>query len=163
MNEEFERLVQDRFPLWNVSFIGDVSQDGMYSDSALLTMYQGYQLAQSVITSQALELLNQYKLVELRDVEITKLNQQLVELDHCRDIAIRVEDIDRENVTLKAESIHEREILRQVYEMARGLLRFNGVDKEKTVEYADKLDDAIEQVKLFYSSNYENHNPKEVI
>ena len=47
----------------------------------------------------------------------------------------------------------EYELLRQVYEMARGLLRFNGVDREKTLEYADKLDDAIEQVKLFDSGN----------
>lgn len=53
-----------------------------------------------------------------------------------------------------AELEAENKLLRSVFENARGLLRFNGVDKEKTVAYADALDDAIERVKLVDGGNY---------
>lgn len=41
----------------------------------------------------------------------------------------------------------ERELLRNVFENARGLLRFNGVDKKKTEKYADELGSSIERIK----------------
>jgi hypothetical protein len=41
--------------------------------------------------------------------------------------------------------------LRVVYEAARSVLRFNGVDKQRTIDAVDQLDDAIERVKAFDS------------
>ena len=49
----------------------------------------------------------------------------------------------------------ETRLLREVYEAARQLLRFNGVDKHMTIQAADRLDDAIEQVKLLDGGNYD--------
>lgn len=43
--------------------------------------------------------------------------------------------------------VNELERLRAVYEAARRVLRFNGVDLERTIEAVDELDAAIECVK----------------
>jgi hypothetical protein len=45
----------------------------------------------------------------------------------------------------------EVQLLREVYEAARQVFRFNGVDKNKTTKAVDRLDDAIEAVKLLDS------------
>ena len=55
---------------------------------------------------------------------------------------------------VRKEVVPEEEALRTVYESARRVLRFNGVDKAKTVEAVDELEDAIEVVKLFDGGNY---------
>lgn len=47
-------------------------------------------------------------------------------------------------------------LLREVYEAARQVLRFNGVDKDKVREAVDRLDAAIEVVKNFDSGCLEN-------
>lgn len=43
--------------------------------------------------------------------------------------------------------------LRAVYESARRVLRFNGVDKDKTNEAIQQLDDACERVKALDSGD----------
>lgn len=50
-----------------------------------------------------------------------------------------------------AETKEEILRLRAVYEAARRVLRFNGVDRQKVNEAVDQLDDAIERVKLLDS------------
>lgn len=49
----------------------------------------------------------------------------------------------------------EREALRAVYDAARGVLRWNGVDSEKLAHYMEWLATSIEQVKIFDSGLYE--------
>ena len=46
--------------------------------------------------------------------------------------------------------------LRRVYEAARRILRYNGLDKERTIKAFIELDDAIEDVKRF-DSGLENN------
>jgi hypothetical protein len=58
-----------------------------------------------------------------------------------------ISQLDEENYNLK----QEVRLLREVYEAARQILRFNGVDKERTIRAVDRLDDAIEAVKLLDS------------
>jgi len=53
------------------------------------------------------------------------------------------EDVVKGVATLKEES----EKLRAVYEAARRVLRFNGVDNQRTIEAVNDLDDAIEAMK----------------
>ncbi|GEM_PF-5345643 len=48
---------------------------------------------------------------------------------------------------IKAEDDAEREALRDVYEAARGLLRYEGVDDGRAIIYRAKLNNAIEDVK----------------
>jgi hypothetical protein len=43
----------------------------------------------------------------------------------------------------------ELDLLRHVYDASRRLLRFNGIDRARTIAAADELDDAIERVKEF--------------
>lgn len=47
-----------------------------------------------------------------------------------------------------SEEIHR---LRAVYEAARRVLRFNGIDRDKVNEAVDEMDSAIERVKSFDS------------
>jgi type II secretory pathway component PulK len=49
---------------------------------------------------------------------------------------------------------HEVEILRGVYEAARKLLRYNGIDKQKVAEAVDELEDWIDEVKYFDGGGY---------
>ena len=55
----------------------------------------------------------------------------------------------------------ELELLRRVYEAARSVLRYNGIDNKRTIEALNKLDDAIESVKLFDAglSNLDEETP----
>ena len=45
----------------------------------------------------------------------------------------------------------ELQRLRAVYEASRRVLRFNGIDRERTIAAVDEMDDAIERVKSLYS------------
>jgi len=72
-----------------------------------------------------------------------------------------LERLTHENVLLKENGNTnkiELEILREVYESARRVLRFNGVDKDRVNKAVIDLDNAIEQVKSFDAGNSEIYN-----
>lgn len=52
-----------------------------------------------------------------------------------------------------AEAEQENEKLRAVYEAARRVLRFNGVDNQRVIEAIQQMDDACETMKLLDSGN----------
>lgn len=51
-------------------------------------------------------------------------------------------------------------LLGDVYEAARSLLRYNGVDKDRMTKAADDMDDAIEQVKDFDAGTHAFYEDK---
>lgn len=51
--------------------------------------------------------------------------------------------------------------LRDVYEMARGVLRFDGIDMERALKYKDGLIEAIETVKTIDGGTWEPEHPAE--
>lgn len=56
------------------------------------------------------------------------------------------------------EGTAEIDALRNVYEMARGVLRHDGIDKERAERYLSGLKDAIEEVKLIDSGLWEKED-----
>lgn len=55
----------------------------------------------------------------------------------------------------KQEAAAELDALRNVYEQARGVLRHDGIDKARAIQYRDGLIEAIEEVKLIDSGTWE--------
>lgn len=49
----------------------------------------------------------------------------------------------------------EVNLLRNVYEDARSVLRYDGVDKQKVIDALNSIGESIEQVKLLDSGYYE--------
>lgn len=58
-----------------------------------------------------------------------------------------------------AQVVAERNALRNVYENARGVLRYNGVDAARTTQYLRELDDSVEVIKEFDSGTLDLAEP----
>jgi len=104
------------------------------------------------------------KQVAEKEEEIVYLKnaiQQARELDDYLTASVDVDVVKMPEVIKElrkqvSELKEERTRLRAVYQDSRAVLRYNGIDKEKTVTAIDKLRDAIYRVKSLDSGREDN-------
>ena len=104
------------------------------------------------------------KQVAEKEEEIVYLKnaiQQARELDDYLTASVDVDVVKMPEVIKElrkqvSELKEERTRLRAVYQDSRAVLRYNGIDKEKTVTAIDKLRDAIYRVKSLDSEREDN-------